>query len=255
MAGEEIKNNPEEITITDTVDNKGEEQKPADSSVNEETASPEQEGSEEQKEVEKPEEKQEPLEKPSEEKPEVNLEGVKEPEQAKEILQDKGFDYVKLQEEYNQTGTISQETREELVKSGITDEIIDNYIEGQKAKVEKEIEEISSDIGGKDGFSTVIDWAGKNLDQAEIQSINAVRDKNIMKIILKDLKKRMDEKEGITPEYTKGDGGTASVALFQSQAQMMEAIRDPRHAKDPAYRAEVAKKVAASREAGIDLGI
>jgi len=192
---------------------------------------------------------------PEEPKPEVNLSEVQEPEQAKEILQDKGFDYAKLQEEFNQKGEISAETRENLAKSGITDEIIDNYIEGQKAKAEKEIDEISSDIGGKDGFKTVIEWAGKNLEQAEINSINAVRDKNVMKIILKDLKNRMDEKEGVTPEYTKGDGGKTAAVVFESKAQMIEAIKDPKYKKDEAYRLQVMKKVAASREAGIDLGI
>lgn len=260
MAGEEIKNNPEEKVNTDIVENKGEE-KPTDSSVNKETVSPEEKPSEKTDETventeEKPEEaKDVPADKSTEENAEVNLSDVKEAEKAKEILQDKGFDYSKLQEEYNQSGEISKETREKLAESGITDDIIDNYVEGQKAKAEKDIEEIASDIGGKEGFKTVIEWAGKNLDQAEIESINAVRDKNVMKIILKDLKTRMEEKEGITPEYTKGDGGKATTAIFESKAQMIEAIKDPKYKTDEAYRLQIMKKVSASREAGIDLGI
>lgn len=36
---------------------------------------------------------------------------------------------------------------------------------------------------------------------------------------------------------------------------MFEAIKDPKYNKDKAYRADVQKRIAASREAGIDLGI
>ena len=77
-----------------------------------------------------------------------------------------------------------------------------------------------------------------------------------MKVYLKDLKNRMEEKEGKVPETTlNGDGGKPTVELFESQAQMFEAIRDPRYKVDEAYRAKVMKKIQASREAGIDLGI
>lgn len=185
----------------------------------------------------------------------VDLADVQESDKAKEILQDKGFDYAKLQEEYNQSGDISKETREELSKVGITDEILNNYIEGQKAKAEKELDSISEGIGGRESFDTVIKWAGENLSEDEISSINAVRDINVMKIILKDLKTRMDDKEGIAPEYTKGDGGKPSIEIFRSQAEMFEAINDPKYKKDNAYRLDIQKKITASREAGIDLGI
>lgn len=190
-----------------------------------------------------------------EETDEVNLADIKEAEKAKEVLETKGFDYAQLQEEYNMSGEISRETRVKLTEVGITDEILDNYIEGQKAKVEKELDSISECIGGREQFNNVIKWAGENLEQAEIESINAVRDVNVMKIILKDLKERMEDKEGITPEYTKGEGGKPKADIFESQAQMMEAIRDKKYQKDTAYRQKIMTKIQASREAGIDLGI
>ena len=187
--------------------------------------------------------------------PEKDYSKVEDKAEAAEILQTKGFDYAELSKEYNQTGKISDETRAKLAKVGITNEIIDNYIAGQEAKAEVERNEMAECIGGREVFNTVLNWAAKNLSQEEIASINEVRDKNIIRIILKDLKARMEDKEGITPEYTKGDGGKPATDIYRSQAEMFEAISNPKYKKDEAYRLDVQKKIAASREAGIDLGI
>lgn len=203
------------------------------------TTKPEGEDSDESLEVEKPVVEEE-----------INLAEVQDKEKADEVLKDKGFDYAKLQEEYNQSGEISKETRDKLAEAGISDEIIDNYIEGQKAQVETKINEIAQVVGGRKEMDEIITWASKNLPEAEKASINSVRDENIMKIILKDLKERMEDKEGVIPELTKGDGGKNIANLYESQAQMMEEIRDPRYAKDEAYRDKVRKKIEASRVAG-----
>lgn len=175
---------------------------------------------------------------------------IKEPEQAAEMLKDKGFDYNKLQEEYNQKGEISKETRAELVKGGISEELIDNFIEGRKAVVEKELDEMSQVIGGREQMNSVIEWARKNITPEEAASIDAIRDKNVIKIVLKDLKSRMDDAEGIVPKYVKGAGNSVSETLYESQAQMEEAIRDPRYNKDEAYRNKVKKIIDASVGAG-----
>lgn len=186
---------------------------------------------------------------------ETDYSKVEDSEEAAKILETKGFDYVALSKEYNETGKLSAETRANLAKVGITDEIIDNFIAGQEAKVEVERNEMAECIGGREVFNDVLKWASENCSADEIASINAVRDKHIIKMILKDLKARMEDKEGITPDYTKGDGSKPAVDVYRSQAEMFEAISNPKYQKDEAYRLDVQKKIAASREAGIDLGI
>ena len=64
----------------------------------------------------------------------------------------------------------------------------------------------------------------------------------------------MDEKEGVLPKYVTGTAHTEA-DIFESQAQMFEAIRDKRYNTDPAYREKVTAKIRASRKAGINLGI
>lgn len=191
----------------------------------------------------------------NEETEQADYSKVEDSDEAAKILETKGFDYAALSKEYNETGEISAESRAALAKVGITDEVIDNFIAGQEAKVEVERNELAECIGGREVFNDVLKWASENCSADEIASINAVRDKNIIRMILKDLKARMEDKEGITPDYTKGDGSKPAVDVYRSQAEMFEAISNPKYQKDEAYRLDVQKKIAASREAGIDLGI
>lgn len=177
------------------------------------------------------------------------------PEQVTEVLQTKGFDYAELQKEFVDTGEISADTRKKLSDVGITDDLIDNYIDGQLAKAEQERNEIATCVGGRENFDNIVKWASENLTTEEIISINSVTDKGIIQIILKDLKTRMEEKEGIIPSYTKGESGKAQTEIYRSQAEMFEAISNPKYRKDEAYRLDVQKKITASREAGVDLGI
>lgn len=188
-------------------------------------------------------------------KTETEIELPQTQEQAKEVLQTKGFDYVALQKEYLETGNISETTRNQLAEVGITNELVDNFIEGQIAKAEQERNELATCVGGRENFDNIIKWASENLSEAEIKSINGITDKSVITIILKDLKNRMEEKEGITPNYTNGEAGKIVKDIFRSQAEMFEAISNPKYRVDEAYRADVQRKVTASREAGVDLGI
>ncbi len=188
-------------------------------------------------------------------KTETEIELPQTQEQAQEVLQTKGFDYVALQKEYLETGNISETTRKQLSEVGITSELVDNFIEGQIAKAEQERNELAACVGGRENFDNIIKWASENLSEAEIKSINGITDKSVITIILKDLKNRMEEKEGITPNYTNGEAGKIVKDIFRSQAEMFEAISNPKYRVDEAYRADVQRKVTASREAGVDLGI
>lgn len=183
------------------------------------------------------------------------LSGIKTKADAEKLLEASGVNYTDLQKEYYATGKISDLSREKLLKSGISNEFIDEYIKGQQAVYDVELNEVSECIGGRQNLDPILKWAEKNLSQEEKISINTIHDKNLLKIILKDLKNRMEEKEGITPNYIRGDGAKTISGVFRSKAEMFDAISNPRYRKDEAYRSDVQKIIAASMRAGIDLGI
>lgn len=176
-------------------------------------------------------------------------------EKTEDILEEKGIDFNQLQEEYKQNNGFTEETKQKLQKIGITEDVVNCYIEGQKARAEQEINKLAECVGGRESFDEILKWTAKNVDKAEIEAINKVTDPAIVKIILKDLQGRMVAKEGKLPSYVNDTaGGNAKPEVFESQLEMREAILDPRYQKDEVYRKKVMKKISASREAGINLG-
>lgn len=172
-------------------------------------------------------------------------------EQASAVLESKGFDYEALTEEFQANGDLLPETRAKLAAQGITGEILDTYIEGQKAIIQRHMEDISTVVGGMEQMATVVEWAKNNLSAEEKKSIDAIHDPAVIKIILKDLENRMNDSEGVLPQQLQGGAGEVKGNYFESMAEVEEAINDPRYSKDPVYRAKVAQKLTASREAGV----
>ena len=187
----------------------------------------------------------------------VNPEDVdlENPEDVSNALDKKGVDYNALAEEYIKKGKLSDESMASLAAVGISAEMVNDYIKGYEARAELERNELAECVGGRESLEEIINWAANNLKKEEIIALNEIRNKFELKAVLRGLKTDMEEKEGKAPNYQKGTGDKPTVNGFRSQAEMFEAIKDPKYNKDEAYRADVQKKIAASREAGIDLGI
>lgn len=172
-------------------------------------------------------------------------------DKASAVLESKGFNYDALTEEFQANGDLLPETRAKLAEQGITGEILDAYIEGQKAIIQRHMEDISTVVGGMEQMATVVEWAKNNLSAEEKKSIDAIHDPAVIKIILKDLENRMNDSEGYLPQQLQGGAGESRGNYFESMAEVEDAINDPRYSKDPVYRAKVAQKLTASREAGV----
>jgi len=179
---------------------------------------------------------------------------ITEPTAAQQALEDKGFIYADLQKEFNENQNITDATRAKLAEKGITDDVIDSYIEGRKAVAEQETNKIAEIVGGKENLDKLVNWAKENLSDEEKISINGITDKNILTSVMRDLERRMVEKEGITPNYIGETTGATTPAIYESQAQMFVDLRDPRYKNDEAFQNKVMKKIQASRSNGIDLG-
>ena len=172
-------------------------------------------------------------------------------DKASEVLESKGFDYEALTTEFQANGDLLPETRKKLEAKGIPAEMVDSYIEGQKAIVQRHMEDIASTVGGMEQMAGIVEWAKANLSEDEKKSIDKVHDPAVIKIILKDLEKRMNDSEGYLPQQLQGGAGESVGDYFESMAEVEEAINDRRYSEDPVYRAKVARKLTASREAGI----
>lgn len=219
-----------------------EENKEQQQGVNEEDKNP-QEPSQDNSQGQEPEQNKEP-----------DYKDIKDEEGATEFLKKKGFDYSKLQEEYNANGDISKETRKELVEAGIEESFIDDYIEIRKTKQaqaqEEFINELAKGVGGREQLQQIYSWATDHLSKDELAGLNEIKGLAACKLVIESLKMRMDEAEGVIPEMLSGNSGSNDENLYRYKEQLMEDISNPKYDKDPSFRERVRLKIAASKKAG-----
>lgn len=162
-------------------------------------------------------------------------------------------------EEITTKGELSKESYDELAKLGYPKIVVDSYIKGitadaraQEASLAAEkIAEIKSSIGGEEVLTDMLNWASTNLSPEDLKVYNesvASRDAAKVKMAVMGLHHAYEQANGRTPNFIGGERlpNTAGVEPFKSNAEVTRAMHDPRYDKDPAYRDEVARRLAVS---------
>lgn len=160
-----------------------------------------------------------------------------------------GLNLDSYAQEYADTGELSQESIDNLVKSGIPEPIIRNYLEGISALSEAQTSQIYSLAGGESQYNSMLEWASENLDPAEIDAFNSIMEAGntgSMHMAVKGLQARYIQNAGQPSRLIQGEVSGPASGAFRSVAEVTAAMRDPRYAKDPAYRAEVENRLRVS---------
>ena len=168
------------------------------------------------------------------------------PEQA---LSEKGLDLSTFTAEFNAKGELSAESYAKLAAAGFDKAIVDNYINGQKAVAAQYETAVTAEVGGSEKYSEIVTWAKANLTDAEINAYNAAVSSGDLaqaKLAVLGLSAKFSKANGSEPRLVQGRTTSASEDVFESTAQLTEAMRDPRYRADPAFRAKVQAKLARS---------
>ena len=110
---------------------------------------------------------------------------------------------------------------------------------------ESELAEIYSAVGGEDQYSELISWAQDNFTDAEIEAYDQVIDAGNpaqINLALQALYYRYTDAMGQDGELIQGKPASAE-STFRSQAELIQAMNDPRYENDPAYRQDVINKL------------
>ena len=158
-------------------------------------------------------------------------------------------------EEYFANGNkLSPETLEKFSEMSSQD-LVQAYMEMQKnappaqAEVDvttQEINKIQNSVGGESEYNKLVNWASENLKEHEIKAFdNLVGTGNAAAIQLgvDALKSKYDNANGYEGRMLSGKAADNSGDIFKSQAQLVQAMADPRYDNDPAYRADVVEKL------------
>jgi hypothetical protein len=174
-------------------------------------------------------------------------------DQAKAEIEKAGFDWDKLVVEFEDKGTLSEETFKELEKKGVPKAQAEQFMQGQVALAEKFANDIKTELAiPADEYAAMLEWAGANLSDADKVSFNRqvsqMTDPSGVKRAIRGLQAEYTAAVGKQPKLVTGNGSrvTTDKSGFQSWAQVTAAMGDPRYQKDEAYRQEVQDRLAMS---------
>lgn len=157
-------------------------------------------------------------------------------------------DFGALQQEYATNGGLSDASYQSLLAAGLSRELVDAHIAGMEAQSKLAVQEAHALAGGEQKFTSMLQWAAANLSQEEREAFDAsVTGSSAQRsLAITGLKARFESAVGSNPALVRGSQGGNAEGAYQSRAEVVADMRDPRYAKDPAYRARVEAKLAAS---------
>lgn len=150
-------------------------------------------------------------------------------------------------QEFFTTGKLSDESYKSLEGMGYPKAIVDQFIAGQQAVIAREEQAVYDSVGGKETYASMTQWASQNLGKEEIDAYNAAIGSGNpaqVQFAVKGLQARYASNNR-EPSLMSG-GGKAAPSGFRSVAEVVAAMSDPKYKVDPAYRAEVERKIANS---------
>ena len=104
---------------------------------------------------------------------------------------------------------------------------------------------LKSSVGGEEQYNEMLGWAGQNLTDKEIEAYDSVMengDPSAAYWAVQALSLRYKDANGVEGNLVQGkppgQGDT-----FRSQAEVVQAMSDPRYDKDPAYRRDLMRRL------------
>ena len=190
------------------------------------------------------------LSSPAEEEPQV--EEAPEAEEEEEIEVD-GDLFDAIMESYR-TGEWDDNLVEEVGKMDpidVANMFLAKQGEAQQTEVatEEDVTQIQDSVGGVEEYQNMIQWASGNLSEQEINLYDAAMDRGdplTMFFAAQALNSRYKDAVGYDGEMLTGTAPRNTSNAFRSQAELIAAMSDPRYDKDPAYRQDIADKLAVS---------
>ncbi len=170
-------------------------------------------------------------------------------EGARQAVQNAGLDFDAVTAEFSSNGELSDATYENLAKGGIPREVVDSYIAGQSALANEAASQIFSQVGGRETYDKMAHWAADNWDDARVEQFDAILESGnefAIESAVKQLAAAYEASVGNEPNLIGGENIPGATLGFRSHAEQLEAMRDPRYKTDPAYREDIARRLAAT---------
>ena len=154
-----------------------------------------------------------------------------------------------LYDEWNSTQKLSPETLEK-VKQADQSDLVQAYLEariqgGGQPMTDADVRSVQDMVGGPEQYQTLIGWAQQNWAPEEVSAFDSVVETgnvNAIGLALKGLYYQYTEANGVEGTTYQGKAAPRT-EVFRSQAELIQAMNDPRYDDDEAYRSDVLRKL------------
>jgi hypothetical protein len=147
---------------------------------------------------------------------------------------------------------ISQETLDQLSKADPND-LAKMYLDyrsqtesSQKPGMsQQDVQQLKGLAGGEEKYTQMLRWASENLTEQEISMYDSIMDKGDPAsafFAVQALSYRYQDANGVEGNLVQGKSPGPG-GVFRSQAELVQAMSDPRYDSDPAYRQDVMRKL------------
>ena len=161
------------------------------------------------------------------------------------------------EEYFENEGALSEETMERF-KEMSSSELVEAYmairdrnpdVDGggySEDLTDAEMNQVYNSAGGEAEYNNLTTWAAQNLDESKMDAFNDIIDRGnatSIQIAVAGLRAEYENQEGYEGRMLTGKAAKSSGDIFRSQAEVVQAMNDPKYDRDPAYRQDVYDKL------------
>ena len=157
--------------------------------------------------------------------------------------------YVELQKKLGEPRDEVQSTEDESepAESGSEEEETSSESETDVETLsEAQAEQLMEMVGGDKAYKAMLNWAGDNFSKEEVEMYDGVMESgnpNAIFFAVQALQARYNDAVGSDGQLLTGRGAQNTDDSFKSQAELVAAMSDPRYDRDPAYRADLMRRL------------
>ena len=156
--------------------------------------------------------------------------------------------YVELQKKLGEPRDEVQSTEDES-ESTASDEEEETSSDSEadvETLSEAQAQELMDMVGGDKAYKSMLDWAGDNFSKEEVEMYDGVMgsgNANAIYYAIQALQSRFNDSVGSDGQTLTGRDAADTDDSFKSQAELVAAMSDPRYDRDPAYRADLMRRL------------
>ena len=160
------------------------------------------------------------------------------------------------EEYFENDGQLSQETMQKFTEMS-SSELVEAYMAIRERNpdvdagtsspdlTDAEMNQVYNSAGGEAEYGRLTSWAAKNLSETKLDAFNDMIDRGnatAIQIAVSGLRAEYEAQEGYEGRMLTGKAARGADA-FRSQAEVVQAMSDPRYDRDEAYRQDVYDKL------------